>query len=42
MRKISQIIKDRIKADGARAWANDNISDYLEEGEKQKLSLIHI
>ena len=37
MRKISQIIKDRIKADGARAWANDNISDYLEEGEKQKL-----
>ena len=37
MLKISQIIKDRIKADGARAWANDNISDYLEEGEKQKL-----
>ena len=37
MRKISQIIKDRIKADGARAWANDNISNYLEEGEKQKL-----
>ena len=37
MLKISQIIKDRIKADGARAWANDNISNYLEEGEKQKL-----
>ena len=35
--KISQTIKDRIKADGARAWANDNISNYLEEGEKQKL-----
>ena len=37
MLKISQIIKDRIKSDGARAWANDNISNYLEEGEKQKL-----
>ena len=37
MLKISQIIKDRIKADGARAWANDNISKYLKEGEKQQL-----
>ena len=35
--KISQTIKDRIKADGARAWANDNISKYLKEGEKQQL-----
>jgi len=35
--KISQKIKERCKAAGARAWANDNISDYIEEGEKQKL-----
>ena len=35
--KISQKIKERVKAAGARAWANDNISDYIEEGEKQLL-----
>ena len=35
--KISQKIKERIVADGGRAWANDNISNYLEEGDKQKL-----
>ena len=35
--KISQKIKERIDADGGRSWANDNISKYLEEGDKQKL-----
>ena len=35
--KISQKIKERVLAAGARAWANDNISDYMEEGEKQLL-----
>ena len=35
--KISQKIKERVDAAGARAWANDNISDYMEEGEKQLL-----
>ena len=35
--KISQKIKERIDAAGARSWANDNISKYLEEGDKQKL-----
>ena len=35
--KISQKIKERVLSAGARAWANDNISDYMEEGEKQKL-----
>ena len=35
--KISQKIKERIDAAGARAWANDNISEYIEEGEKQLL-----
>ena len=35
--KISQKIKERVLSAGARAWANDNISDYMEEGEKQQL-----
>ena len=35
--KISQKIKERIDANGGRACANDNISEYIEEGEKQKL-----
>ena len=35
--KISQKIKESVQAAGARAWANDNISDYMEEGEKQLL-----
>ena len=35
--KISQKIKERVVAAGARAWANDNISEYMEEGEKQLL-----
>ena len=33
----SDEIKKRIKADKARFWAGDNISKYLEEGDKQKL-----
>ena len=33
----SEEIKKRIKKAGARAWANDNISEFIEEGEKQKL-----
>ncbi len=35
--KTSQKIKQRIDAAGARAWANDNISEFIEEGEKQQL-----
>jgi GTP cyclohydrolase I len=34
---ISEEIKNRIQADGTRYWAGDNISKYLEEGDKQKL-----
>ena len=33
----SKEISERIKKAGARAWANDNISEFIEEGEKQKL-----
>jgi len=34
---ISNKIKDRLVAAGKRFWAGDNISDYIEEGEKQQL-----
>jgi GTP cyclohydrolase I len=33
----SNKIKDRLVAAGKRFWAGDNISDYIEEGEKQQL-----
>lgn len=34
---ISQVIVERIRKAGARFHANDNISDYIEEGEKELL-----
>jgi GTP cyclohydrolase I len=34
---VSELIKERISDDNARFWAGDNISQYLEEGDKQKL-----
>ena len=34
---ISEEIQNRIKESGARAWANDNISKFIKDGEKQKL-----
>tara|TARA_B100001057_G_scaffold407258_1_gene421033 strand:+ start:249 stop:941 length:693 start_codon:yes stop_codon:yes gene_type:complete len=37
MRKTSDIIRERLEANEVRYWANDNIADYIEEGEKQKL-----
>ena len=33
----SNKIKRKLKQDGKRFWAGDNISEYLEEGDKQKL-----
>ena len=36
----SNKIKRKLKQAGKRFWAGDNISEYLEEGDK--LSLIHI
>lgn len=35
--KTSQKIRDRIEAAGARYWAGDNISDFLQTGEKEEL-----
>lgn len=37
MIKTSDKILERIKADGARYWAGDNISQYIQEGEKETL-----
>lgn len=34
---ISEIIRQRIKTNGDRFWAGDNISDYMEEGYKEQL-----
>ena len=34
---ISEEIQNRIKESGSRAWANDNISKFIKDGEKQKL-----
>ena len=35
--KTSQKIRDRIEAAGARYWAGDNISEFLQTGEKEEL-----
>ena len=37
MTKTSDKIKQRLKDNNVRYWANDNIADYIEEGEKQQL-----
>ena len=37
MRKTSDVVKQRIKEAGGRFYASDNISDYLEEGDKEGL-----
>ena len=37
MEKISTVIKDRILADKGRYWAGDNISQWLEDGDKDLL-----
>lgn len=37
MSDTSNKIKDKLKQAGKRFWAGDNISEYLEEGDKQKL-----
>ena len=34
---ISEIIRQRLADAGVRYWAGDNISDYIEPGEKEKL-----
>ena len=33
----SEEIKAKLEQQGVRYWANDNIADYIEEGDKQQL-----
>jgi len=35
--KISEKIKKRLEENNKRFWANDNISEYIKAGEKEKL-----
>jgi len=37
MKKTSELIKERIEAANGRYWAGDNISQYLNEGDKESL-----
>ena len=37
MRKTSDVVRQRIKEAGGRFYASDNISNYLEEGDKEGL-----
>jgi GTP cyclohydrolase I len=36
-KNLSQVIRERMKSDGKRFWAGDNISDYLHETDKDHL-----
>ena len=36
-KNLSQVIRDKMKRDNKRFWAGDNISDYLHEGDIEKL-----
>ena len=33
---LSAALRDRMKTDGRRFWAGDNISDYVSESDKEK------
>ncbi len=34
---LSQNIRERMKRDGKRFWAGDNIADYVSEEDREKL-----
>ena len=36
-KNLAQVIRDRMKQDGKRFWAGDNVSDYLHEDDKKVL-----
>ena len=36
-KNLSQVLRDRMKADGKRFWAGDNISEYIAESDKEHL-----
>ena len=37
MTKTSEIIRERIQESGARYWAGDNISEFIQDGETDLL-----
>ena len=36
-KNLSQVLRERMKADGKRFWAGDNISDYIAESDREHL-----
>jgi GTP cyclohydrolase I len=36
-RNLSAVLRDRMRTDGKRFWAGDNVSDYVSESDKDKL-----
>jgi GTP cyclohydrolase I len=36
-KNLSQVLRERMRADGKRFWAGDNISDYMHESDRQHL-----
>ena len=36
-KNLSQVLRERMKADGKRFWAGDNISEYIAESDRQHL-----
>ena len=36
-KNLAQVLRERMKADGKRFWAGDNISEYIAESDKQHL-----
>jgi GTP cyclohydrolase I len=36
-KNLSQVLRERMKADGKRFWAGDNISEYIAESDKEHL-----
>ena len=36
-KNLSQVLRERMKADGKRFWAGDNISDYVADSDKEHL-----
>ena len=36
-KNLSQVLRERMRADGKRFWAGDNVSDYMHESDRQHL-----
>ena len=36
-KNLSQVLRERMKTDGKRFWAGDNISEYITESDREHL-----